>query len=791
MCSSLPLLARQSFADSGWFRSGLAAGDLWLSDALRGPRTGKVIMYMTLPVKAPDETVAGLLLLALDVERLNQRLAPLVSDSSFSVVVRKGADHVVTRLPNPEKYMASTLPREILDAEAHERAPVRVAPGTDGLSRAFAVTELQQYDIKGVATMPEEAVYAEANRVAQRSAATALIALLLGTLAAGMASRRLTGALRSVADTARALQAGRSHVRADANLPGEFGEVAQEFNRLMDRNDERGEALRRSERQAVSLSRFYEALSAVGQAIAQDVPQQGLYEIACVACTRSQLACCAWTVVAAKRHEPVAYASGGRLDVPIAIPPIGSDRLVAAALTRGEPMVAHVDGSGWAAVPFQSDGTAIGALVLQATAGDAFSDNLAPLLAELARTLSLGLDLQRNKQARASLATAEAASLAKTAFLSHVSHELRTPLNAVIGFTELVAQRLPAQADGELLRFLGHARTAAHRLKVLIDDLMDVSRIESGQLTVQAADVDLHALLATEVELQQPVAQARGVALTLNWQGSEPLTMQTDAARVSQVVVNLLSNAIKYNRAGGTVQVTSRREEDRVVLQVEDTGQGMTANQCSGLFQPFDRLGREASPVEGTGIGLFITKRLVELLGGEIQVQSTEGVGTTVTVSLPYVPAAGQQLLPVSGRTESKLGPSTVPRRGVVLYIEDNPVNALLVDQWFRTTSPLVVEVRESAAAGRQAAVDLKPDVILLDMHLPDKHGLECLRALKADRRTASIPVVVLSAEAMSQDVAAAKAAGAADYWSKPILDYKAFTAAVAAQVPAPHTGPT
>ena len=444
----------------------------------------------------------------------------------FSVVVRKGADHVVTRLPDPEKYMASTLPREALSAEAYEAAPVRVATGADGLSRAFAVTELQRYDLKGVATMPEDAVYAEANRVAQRSAATALVALLLGTLAAAMASRRLTGALRSVADTARALQAGRSHVRADANLPGEFGEVAQEFNRLMDRNDERGEALRRSERQAVSLSRFYESVSAVGQAIAQDVPQQGLYEIACKACTRSQLACSAWTVLAGKPHQPVAYASGGRLDLPVAIPTCVGDQLVDAALARGEPMVAEDGGSGWAAVPFRSDGTTIGALVLQAPTGDAFADNLAPLLAELGRTLSLGLDLQRNKQARASLAAAEAANLAKTAFLSHVSHELRTPLNAVIGFTDLVAQRPSAQADGELLRFLGHAGTAARRLKVLIDDLMDVSRIESGQLTVQAADVDLHALLATEVELQQPAARARGVSLALVREGPEPLALQ-------------------------------------------------------------------------------------------------------------------------------------------------------------------------------------------------------------------------------------------------------------------------
>lgn len=239
------------------------------------------------------------------------------------------------------------------------------------------------------------------------------------------------------------------------------------------------------------------------------------------------------------------------------------------------------------------------------------------------------------------------------------------------------------------------------------------------------------------------------------------------------------------------MEVLSRREANHVRICIKDTGHGMTAQQQRRLFRPFDRLGRETTSVEGTGIGLFITKRIVELLGGELQLDSTEWVGTTVTVSLPYVPATTQRA-PVRRNGALRMeGDVHHPVHGTVLYIEDNPVNALLVDQWFRTTSPLVVEVRESAAAGRQAALDLKPEVILLVMHLPDEHGLACLRALKADPQTASIPVVVLSADAMPQDIAAAKAAGAADYWSKPILDYKAFTAAVAAQVSAPQQGPT
>lgn len=795
VCSSEPLLSRTSFADSDWFRNGLAHGGLWLSDAQRGPRTGKVIMYMTLPVQLADQAVVGLLLLALDVERVNHILAPLVSDPSFSVVVRKGRDHVITRLPEPEKYMASALPQHVLSAEAHEAGPVRVAPGADGVSRAFAVTQLPQYDVQGVATMPEDAVYAQAKHVALRSAATALLALLLGTLAAAMASRRLAGALRSIADTARALQAGRSHVRADANLPGEFGEVAHEFNRLMDRNDERGAALQRSERQAVRVSRFYEALSAVGQAVAQGVARDELFQVACEACTKSQLALRAWVVPAGGERdlEPVASATGESCGAPRGIPTRIRDQLVSSSLKRRRCLAFADEDSGtdWAAVHFTDERTGAGVLVLRASDGDAFAHQLVQLLEELGRTISLGLDLQVNKQARDAVAAADAANRAKTAFLSHVSHELRTPLNAVIGFTDLGAARPSAQADGDLRTYLRHAGTAARRLKTLIDDLMDVSRIESGQLTVQPADVDLYTLLGTEVDLQRPAAQDRSVSLALGMQQSEPLALRTDPARLSQVIVNLLSNAIKYNRAGGSVEVSCQRETNHVRICIKDTGQGMTAQQQRRLFRPFDRLGRETTSVGGTGIGLYITKRIVESLGGELQLDSTEWVGTTVTVSLPYVPATTQRAPARRNGALRKEGDGQHPVHGTVLYIEDNPVNALLVDQWFRTTSPLVIEVRESAAAGRQAALDLRPDVILLDMHLPDVHGLACLRALKADPRTASIPVVALSADAMPQDIAAAKAAGAADYWSKPILDYKAFTAAVAAQVPAPQPAPT
>jgi len=394
-------------------------------------------------------------------------------------------------------------------------------------------------------------------------------------------------------------------------------------------------------------------------------------------------------------------------------------------------------------------------------------------------------DKRTAEAARREREMAQRESQAKSRFLARMSHELRTPLNAVLGFSQLLLAE--AEADGPHAltrrRRLEHIHTAGEHLLALINDVLDLSGLESGELRITLQPVALAPLLAQTMPMLDALRQKHGVEVQF---GALPGVVLADATRLRQVLLNLLSNAVKYNRPGGHVHVEAVPRGTEVLIRVADTGRGMTAEQLRHLYEPFNRLGRQsegAEGVEGSGIGLTIVKVLMERMGGSVQAQSTSGAGSVFELRLAdAAPAAAPDRTPTALPTLVSL--PTVgrdvpgPPRGKLLYIEDNPVNALIISELIARRPDLQLYLATDGSSGVQRALELQPDLVLLDMQLPDFDGHEVLRRLRAHPALAQVPVIALSANAMPEDIDRALRAGMADYWTKP-LDFAAFMAAM------------
>jgi CheY-like chemotaxis protein/anti-sigma regulatory factor (Ser/Thr protein kinase) len=278
--------------------------------------------------------------------------------------------------------------------------------------------------------------------------------------------------------------------------------------------------------------------------------------------------------------------------------------------------------------------------------------------------------------------------------------------------------------------------------------------------------------------LLQSLASQHGVELAT---GRAEGIARADPTRLRQVVINLLSNAIKYNRVGGTVRVESHSAGGEATLSVSDSGRGLSSEQIASLFEPFNRFGVESEGIEGTGIGLTIVKSLVDGMGGRIEVESSPGRGTVFAVTLPAAATADpNEAEATEADTVSDILGATTPveRSGTILYIEDNAVNVLLVEELVKTVGGVAIVAEPSGAAGVERALSLRPDLVLIDLQLPDFDGYEVLRRLRADTRTRAIPCIALSANAMREDIERGLARGFADYWTKP-LDFAMFIAAL------------
>ena len=368
-------------------------------------------------------------------------------------------------------------------------------------------------------------------------------------------------------------------------------------------------------------------------------------------------------------------------------------------------------------------------------------------------------------------AVAEKANLAKSEFLSSMSHELRTPLNAVLGFAQLMESEMPPPSSAQKLS-INQILQAGWYLLRLINEILDLAMIESGKVTMSQESMSLTDVLQECQAMIEPEAHKRGIQMTFP-RLDNIFFVHADRTRVKQVMINLLSNAIKYNRAGGIVIVQCVMSgENRVRVSVKDTGTGLAPEQLAQLYQPFNRLGQETSTEEGTGIGLVVTKQLVELMGGVIGVESSVGVGSEFWVELA---ASSAPELTTSSIGESGAGkqdqvavhaPSS---RHTLLYVEDNPANMALVEQLVARRSDLKLLMAINGHQGIQLARDNNPDVILMDINLPGISGYGALKILQMDHATAHIPIMALSANAVPRDIEKGIAAGFFRYLTKPI----------------------
>jgi hypothetical protein len=366
-----------------------------------------------------------------------------------------------------------------------------------------------------------------------------------------------------------------------------------------------------------------------------------------------------------------------------------------------------------------------------------------------------------------------------------MSHELRTPLNAVLGFTQLLQIEARQTGHAGQLAKLEHIRDAGDHLLSLINDVLDLSGLEAGELRLSLRPVDLGELVRQSLPLLHSLAEQHHVEVGVD--RAEGVA-NADPTRLRQVLINLLSNAIKYNRPGGMVVVEACASEREATLTVRDTGRGLRAEQLASLFEPFNRFGVESEGIEGTGIGLTIVKSLVDGMGGRIDVDSRPGEGTAFRVTLPAAsaPAVGAAATrPVAPALQLGSGGRRAGGDvGTILYIEDNHVNVLLVEELVTSVGGLAIVSESTGAGGVERAASLRPDLVLVDLQLPDFDGYEVLRRLRADGRTRSIPCVALSANAMQEDIERGLASGFVDYWTKPI-DFAVFVAALHRLFPA------
>jgi len=376
-------------------------------------------------------------------------------------------------------------------------------------------------------------------------------------------------------------------------------------------------------------------------------------------------------------------------------------------------------------------------------------------------------------EAREARAEAERANLAKSEFLSRMSHELRTPLSSVLGFGELLKT---TDLDPEQGEFVNHILTAGFRLRELINEVLDISRIEAGQFRLSLEPVGLTEVIREDVALVSPLALQREIRITTKgFDRLDGVHVQADRQRLGQVFLNLLSNAVKYNVKGGSVTVSVSRKEDVVRVAVADTGPGIPADRLESVFAPFERLDADDTKVEGTGLGLSVARGLVQAMGGRLFVDSAAGRGSVFYVELVACDPA-----PVSEVSQEGVAEHPAPSApdGLVLYIEDNPANVRLVRALMRKRPRIELASAATAANGLEEARTRRPDLILLDLHLPDGTGEEVLAMLRRDPETHSIATVILSADAFTEHVARLQEGGADGYLTKPI-DFQAFLAVV------------
>jgi PAS domain S-box-containing protein len=368
-------------------------------------------------------------------------------------------------------------------------------------------------------------------------------------------------------------------------------------------------------------------------------------------------------------------------------------------------------------------------------------------------------------------AEADRANIAKSDFLSRMSHELRTPMNSILGFAQLMdmGELNPAHKKG-----VKQIMNSGKHLLNLINEVLDIAKIEAGRFTYSPEPVEIYGVIMETMDIISHLAKENQVTLESDASTNKRLFVKADHQRLKQVLLNLISNAVKYNRKGGSVKIESRIKkaqgniEQTIQISVIDTGKGITQEDIEKLFNPFERIGADRAETEGTGLGLTISKKLIEAMHGKIGVESVIGKGSIFWIELPQTESQDEHYKRIIELTQPEA--EVKQDSGTILYIEDNLSNIQLVEQILEMHRPsikLITNMYGNKAV--QLAIDYLPDLILLDLDLPDIHGNEVIKLLQAEPKTTEIPVIILSADAMTKQIEKLMKTGVRNYLIKPI----------------------
>ncbi len=845
----LPSPATPEVAAEPWFKAAVQ------QDGFHA--TGVHVLYagqpwtarLTHPVLDAQGRRHGLLVLPVDLMQLRQRLFERVPAGATAVVL-DGEHRVLTRSALHDqrvgKAAAPAVAQVLQDLQAQRRgAPAAdrlqslarsfTDTGIDGSRSLFVVRTVPLSDWAVVGAVPEAETLQAYQAWLQRSAIGTLGVLLLGALAAAWVGRSILDPVKALAAAARSLATGGAQRAGGAAVPvpqvpvsgpRELRELAQDFNRMARLTARSAEQLRASETRWRAL---IEQLPVAVLAYAAD----GTLELA-NPCARGLLA---GTGDASHGWQ---FADAAGQPLPAAAHPLQQ------ALRSGKPVAAQplaivqqhapAQVAAWVLVTahpiFESaEPAASGG---RSDAGEAAEAGNAPSAAMHARppqrlphrVLLAMVDVTAQRvaeQDRVAKEVAEAASRAKTAFLSRVSHELRTPLNAINGFSELLLNDpgLPGDAKLKIERVLN----AGRHLLSLVEQILDLTRVESGALPPRLQPVPLWPLLQDCLAVCEPLAHARHVSLQLQAPPAaadrRSLQVRGDEARLRQVLMNLLTNGIKYNRAGGQVRVNVQRLDagapgaPAVAVNVCDTGVGMDAERIAGLFQPFERLGAEHRGIEGHGLGLVISRVLAQSMGGEIHVHSLVGEGSCFALHLQAVDlpapaspsaapaerlgepgdAADSQPALARHAGDREARPAHEPavrapgRRPRVLCIEDNAMNLALMREVFSLRQDLDFSGAEDGLAGVQAVHELRPDLVLVDIGLPVLDGFAVLDRIRRNPATAATPCWAVTADPTPATAERARHAGFERLLTKPVSVAALLEALAAWLPPGPQPG--